>query len=75
MATRSPVVRVSWMRPRRPARSPLISPMAALGASMLTVTSGSSTRGLALATASRNALRPAITKAISFESTGWVLPS
>jgi len=39
------------------------------------LTIGSSTIGRAFASASRKALRPAATKAISFESTGWCLPS
>ena len=41
--------------------------------SMFTI--GSSSTGRALRTASTNALRPAVVKATSFESTGWCLPS
>jgi hypothetical protein len=45
------------------------------GQLIATPTIGSSTIGRALPIASRNALRPAETKATSFESTGWYLPS
>ena len=38
-------------------------------------TMGSSTIGWAFSTASIKALRPAVTNATSFESTGWLLPS
>ena len=67
----SDVVPVTW--PRRPDRSPAMSPMFASGQSTSRLTIGSSTIGRAFSIASRNALRPAVTNATSFESTGMVL--
>ena len=61
--------------PRCPESSPAMSPIFDSGATMSTLTIGSSTIGRALASASRNALRPADMKATSLESTGWLLPS
>ena len=52
-----------------------MSPIELAGAVMSTRTTGSSTVGPALETASRKALRPAVAKATSFESTAWCLPS
>ena len=51
-------------------RSPLTSPMALSGQVMVTLTIGSSSTGRALVIASRKARLPAVTKAISLESTG-----
>lgn len=51
------------------------SPMYMSGAVISMRTIGSRIFGWALASASRKALRPAATKATSFESTGWLLPS
>ena len=56
--------------PRRPERSPATSPMVDSGQRTSRLTIGSSTIGRAFSMASRNALRPAVTKATSFESTG-----
>ena len=52
-----------------------MSPMLPWGTVTSRSTTGSRTMGRALLTASRNAFLPAITKAISLESTGWCLPS
>ena len=52
-----------------------MSPSAYSGALICSLTIGSSTIGEALVTASQKALRPAVAKAISFESTECALPS
>jgi hypothetical protein len=52
-----------------------MSPIAASGVVISTLTIGSSTIGRASRTAARKALRPAVTKAISLLSTEWCLPS
>ena len=66
-------VPVTW--PRLPERSEVRSPTKRSGAVISMFTIGSSMMGEALRIASITALRPAVTKAISFESTSWLLPS
>ena len=70
-----PSASVPLMRPRLLDRSPVMSPMFCCGTVTCTSTTGSSTTGLALPTASRKAFFAAVTKATSLESTGWCLPS
>ena len=62
-------------RPRRPFRSPIISPINSSGVVMVTFIMGSNRTGLALSTAFLNASEPAILNAISDESTAWNEPS
>ena len=61
--------------PRRLDRSPATSPKYSRGVEISTFMIGSSWTGMALRSASRKPSDPAISKAISLESTGCVLPS
>ena len=71
--TRQRRLSVPPTRPRLLERSPAMSPMFPWGTVTSRPTTGSSTMGRALPTASRNAFLPAVTKAISLESTGVML--
>ena len=59
------------MRPRRPLKSPITSPMYSSGTTTSTFMIGSSSTGEALRTASLTAIDVQILKAISEESTSW----
>ena len=68
---------VTWQVGRSGRVTPIanLEPVELAGATISRSTIGSRMTGLALAKASNIALRPADTKATSFESTGWLLPS
>ncbi len=70
-----PVESVPVTCPRLPEMSEVRSPTNRSGAVISILTMGSSMIGEALRIASITALRPAVTNAISFESTSWLLPS
>ena len=53
----------------------MTAPTYSSGTSTLITSTGSSSIGCALSTASRSASRPAFWKAMSEESTEWALPS
>ena len=63
------------IRPRRPFRSPMMSPMNSSGVVTSTCMTGSSRTGAACLTPSRAAIAPAKLKASSDESTSWYEPS
>mmetsp|Transcript_19542 Transcript_19542/g.29298 ORF Transcript_19542/g.29298 Transcript_19542/m.29298 type:complete len:299 (+) Transcript_19542:465-1361(+) len=63
------------MMPRREFRSPMMAPMYSSGVTTSTFITGSKTMGLHCAAPSRKAARPAISNAMTEESTGWNCPS
>ena len=73
--TPMPTASVPRIRPRIAAQWPVMSPTLGVGTVTASRAIGSRIVGVAFVIASMNALRPAVTNATSFESTGWCLPS